>query len=251
MAKRESKHPAPLAVTQSDRNMGLARIINLSAKFQSPSVWMQLLKAAKEFRSCLKKYSESTNLIFWERKRQSLLSLKRERSLSYDESQELENLPKWCDESFEELEVDVRRYRSMTKDLCEKVKGSLQELVELKDIVRRHTPQLLELFPDVNLEVCCENSKDFLFVSPEVDHSQLRRNFRKLEGEARVLSQGGRSVKPHSEDQRRLKFYDARKAENGRLTHNQIAALWCEANNDHCDEGAFKQSVYRARKANR
>lgn len=50
-------------------------------------------------------------------------------------------------------------------------------------------------------------------------------------------------------DQQRLKFYDAQKAINSTLRYKRIAAMWCRQNpGETCDETAFKQSCYRARK---
>ena len=50
-------------------------------------------------------------------------------------------------------------------------------------------------------------------------------------------------------DQQRLEFYDAQKAINSTLRYKRIAELWCKKNpGDSCDETAFKQSCYRARK---
>jgi len=50
-------------------------------------------------------------------------------------------------------------------------------------------------------------------------------------------------------DQQRLKFYAAQKAIKSTLRYKQIAAMWCrQIPSETCDETAFKQSCYRARK---
>ncbi len=86
--------------------------------------------------------------------------------------------------------------------------------------------------------------------------ANLQREFRELSkpvgGELISAKGGGNAIaskKPHPEDQKRLEFYDARKAENSQLTHKKIAILWCKEGKDYCDENAFRQSVWRARDA--
>ena len=50
-------------------------------------------------------------------------------------------------------------------------------------------------------------------------------------------------------DQQRLKFYNDQQAKDSTLRYKKIAQLWCEKHpGDICDETAFKQSCYRARK---
>lgn len=49
-------------------------------------------------------------------------------------------------------------------------------------------------------------------------------------------------------DSLRLEFYENLKASNVRTTYKVAAQDWRNAHKDDCDEGAFKQSCYRARK---
>ncbi len=51
-------------------------------------------------------------------------------------------------------------------------------------------------------------------------------------------------------DRQRLQFFLKQKDRNRALRYKNIADLWCRENpGDTCDEGAFKQSCYRARKS--
>jgi hypothetical protein len=48
-------------------------------------------------------------------------------------------------------------------------------------------------------------------------------------------------------DRDRLRFYEDQKAKNQRLRYKDAADLWNKKEQDHCDEGSFKQSCWRAR----
>ena len=58
-------------------------------------------------------------------------------------------------------------------------------------------------------------------------------------------------VKASKIDRERLKFHDLCKARDSELGCKKIADLWNKKESDFCDEGAFRQSIYRARKAQR
>ena len=64
-----------------------------------------------------------------------------------------------------------------------------------------------------------------------------------------MLINAGTVPSASPEDYKRLDFYIDQKAFNSRLRHKDIAILWNNKEHETCDENAFKQSVYRARKA--
>lgn len=247
------KHLAPVAATQSDTNSGLARIIELSAKWKDKARWKNVQEAARTFGRCCDGLNFSTSIIIYHlqlekrlQKRSTDSSLaKSERNQAWKELLEVQ---RWKAVDLEMYTSESQRYGDGCMESRNPIDEVHKEFLELANLVREYMPQLLECVPDV----------DFLDEPADADHSSLRRNLRKLESEARVLSadggvaltikRGGRSGKPHPEDQKRLEFYEARKAEDSRLTHKMIAILWCEESKDICDEGAFKQSIYRARR---
>jgi len=192
VAKPKPKHPAPVAATESDTNSGLTRIIELSAKWQEPSRWTQVLKAAKEFRKYRGEAVLFSGMIRIHGKRErELRSLVLDGIPSEDEHSlavnELAIIQEWNEERYEQLQADVQRYNSLSEDRYQQVIDAQQELIELKNLVRQHTPQLLECTPDVDFGVSSEEELEFFLDAPEVDHSPLCRDLRKLEGRVRVL----------------------------------------------------------------
>ncbi len=163
MAKRKPKHHAPVAATKSDINGGLARIIELAAKWQAIGQWTRTWKAVKDLRRYLCAVFEATRM-------------------SLDNHSQ--------DGEFQA----IMKGRSLSKEWSEQVADAKRELLELQNLVRQHIPQLLDCVPDVDFETHPEFGEGFCLNPPEVDHSPLRRDLRKLEGQALVLTLGVKAV---------------------------------------------------------
>lgn len=199
MAKRKPKHLAPVAATQSDIHHGLARIIELATKWQAILQWTQTLKAAKDFRRYRCEVWVSSGMISGNgRDERRLRALLAAGTLSKAERRRSENelavIQKWNEEQYEQTRADMHRCRALAEERYEQVTAAQQELLELQHLVRQHEPTLLECAPDVDFGVCSKNEVDFFLDPPEVDHSPLRRDLRKLEGQARVLTLGVEAV---------------------------------------------------------
>jgi hypothetical protein len=179
--------PAPGAAKESDTKSGLIRIIELSAKWQKPLSWTNVLEAAKENRLHRAKIFELNSNIGLESERRLLERL---RFTSEDEADLLHNLPTCGGEDYEKMQVDARMYGLWSDKSYKEVLDARQELTELKSLVRQHIPQLLAYVPDVDFGVEFKAESDVLFDFPEVDHNPLRRELKKLEDQARVLLSG-------------------------------------------------------------
>ena len=192
MANRESNHPAPVAAMESDTNSGLARIIELSAQWQEPLRWAQVLKAAKGFRKFRSEAVLFSGMIrsYAERERvlRSLLLAGIPSLDDYSSAvNELAEIEHWNETLRGQCHSDAQRSNSRSEDRYQQVNDAEQELIELKNLVRKHAPQLLECAPDVDFGVDSENELDYFLDAPEVDHAPLRRDLRKLEGQVRIL----------------------------------------------------------------
>ena len=102
-------------------------------------------------------------------------------------------------------------------------------------MISRENEDILEAFCGADNELSKHRAKH-----------ELAARIRETHGKTELLLMAATSAS--SLDKDRLKFYETKKAAQARLKYKDAADLWNQKEHDCCDEVAFKQSCYRARK---